>query len=251
MVNNFFTQDEIPYDALQEYGLTKDMVEDLPEGIKQRLLSGKETPPLIFSVESGTDEIKDFAAKINLIRKEDGVVDILFHPQMETLDIDAFRGKAAEQLKQGKVIRTNDVYAQYDETIEQVITMPYILVRHNIEVLQDDMNLTTQQCRELTQGGVVEITRPVNGEEGVNEICSIGIDLNEDKSIRKSKGDSRQWEMEAKLNRIEKYNFGLFGCWVCDNKGCMSYFREEDYTEEIQEVFIRQNNINVNQQKLS
>jgi hypothetical protein len=230
MVSNFFNPQEIPYDILKEYGVTEKMIEDLPEGIKQRFLSGKETAPLELILEDNGDEQKTFFAKISLVRKDDDSIDVMFHPEMNTIDLDSFAGKNAKLLREGKVVHTGDIVAQYDYAIDQIITMPFILVRHNIEVLQDNMSLSAQQCRDLSSGLVVEINRD-------NQTCSIGLDLTEDNAIRTSKGNAQQWASEAKLNKLDKYSFGLYGCWVSDTKGNM-----------IRAAFIKQNNIH-NQQK--
>ena len=114
MVSNFFNPQEIPYDILKEYGVTEKMIEDLPEGIKQRFLSGKETAPLELILEDNGDEQKTFFAKISLVRKDDDSIDVMFHPEMNTIDLDSFAGKNAKLLREGKVVHTGDIVAQYD-----------------------------------------------------------------------------------------------------------------------------------------
>jgi hypothetical protein len=31
----------------------------------------------------------------------------------------------------------------------------------------------------------------------------------------------------------DKYNFGVFGCWTCDDNGNVDYIKEENYSEEM------------------
>ena len=41
-----FTEQEIPFGILERFGLTQEMVEDLPQSIMQKLLSSRWTPVL-------------------------------------------------------------------------------------------------------------------------------------------------------------------------------------------------------------
>lgn len=38
-----------------------------------------------------------------------------------------------------------------------------------------------------------------------------------------------------RTRRVEKYNFGCFGCWVMDEQGNLDYVEEKEYSEEMWE----------------
>lgn len=70
---------------------------------------------------------------------------------------------------------------------------------------------------ELEEGKVV-----TKGEEG--KMFSAGIDLNEETGIRSVNGDAQKWQEEKDGNvMLDKYNFGIYGCWTKDDKGMLSY----------------------------
>ena len=64
------------------------------------------------------------------------------------------------------------------------------------------------------------------------DVLSIGIDLNERTGIRMERGKSFKWNRDRGAG-MDRFNFGLYGCWVKDAKGDLSYVPEDEYTEEI------------------
>ena len=75
-----FSEQEIPYGTLEKFGLTQTMVEDLPQSIMNRLLESRWTPVLPIITEDEYGEKHKAAARIKLVRKTDGSVDVCFAP---------------------------------------------------------------------------------------------------------------------------------------------------------------------------
>ena len=73
-----FTEQEIPFGILERFGLTQEMVEDLPQSIMQKLLSSRWTPVLPIITEDDNEEKHKAYARITLVRKTDGTVDVCF-----------------------------------------------------------------------------------------------------------------------------------------------------------------------------
>jgi hypothetical protein len=67
-----------------------------------------------------------------------------------------------------------------------------------------------------------------------DELVTVGIDLNEKTGIRMVTGDIKRWEQQRN-SQFNRYNFGLFGCWVKDENGLLDYIHEDEYTDEIWE----------------
>ena len=233
-----FTKTDIPYDILEEFGLTRQMINDLPESIMNRLLTGRITPPLPVNDTTQDGEKCSAMAKIALIRKENGNMDVLFWPRMEMLDLDQMPNISEESVKSGKVFRTEKGYAQYNGTIEQIMQVPYRIVLHNIEAIQDTVGLSQKDTDAILKGKPVTIT------EGEYKGCSIGIDLENDNAIRLSKGTTRDWEKEESIDDVKKYNFGVFGCWIRDEKDTLHYMKNSEYENhpDVMEAFEKQNN---------
>ena len=60
----------------------------------------------------------------------------------------------------------------------------------------------------------------------------VAIDLTEKTGVRIQEGlDYR--EVAEHLPEMDRYNFGLYGCWVKDEDGNLDYVHEEDYPDEI------------------
>ena len=88
-----FTQKEIPYDILMKFGLSQIMIDDLPENVTKRFLSGRTTPVLPIVMENAEGETVQSHARISLVRLSDGTVDVCFAPQWEDEDRWGTQGK--------------------------------------------------------------------------------------------------------------------------------------------------------------
>lgn len=218
-----FTKQDIPYEILAGFGLTKQMIDDLPQSVQQKLLTGRNTPPLPVEDRTQDGEPVQAISKIALFRKDNGEMDVYFTPKMELLDISMFPELNAESLKTGKVMRTDRGYAQYNDIIEQVDFVPYGILLHNLENVQELIGFSQKERDTLLKGNPVEI------KDGPYAGCTVGIDLSSDSLVRLSKGGIVEWEREEAENKMQKYNFGIFGCWVCDDSNVMHYVNVQDY----------------------
>lgn len=236
---NHFSETEIPYTILSDFGLTQEMIDDLPQNVMQRLLSSRATPilPLVMENDNG-EKIQSFA-RIKLVRMPDGSVDVSFIPQWREKALEQFEEWQREALLHGDVViielaDKGECYAQYDETIKQVMTVPVKLIEHNLDILADVSQLDEETKSNLKQGKIVEL---LNGND---ETISIGIDLNEMTGCRISDGNAELWRIESKADVLPKYNFGIYGCWMCDEiTNLLSYMPEEEYSESMYEEMKR------------
>lgn len=226
-----FTQKEIPYDILKRFGLTQIMIDDLPENVTKRFLSGRTTPVLPIITENVEGETVQSHARISLVRLSDGSVDVCFVPQWVDEDLKSFTLEQQEKLKLGEVTLADmpgkgRCFVQYDDTISQVMAVPETIIAQNISLLTRSFSISDDAKAELENGGVIEL-------ENNHNILSVGIDLNEATGIRVANGDILAWQEDAKAERLPKYNFGIYGCWMADDENVLSYIAEDDFTEEI------------------
>ena len=82
---DIFSEDEMPYEVLSKYGMTREMIEDLPGMVKNRMLSGRETPSLPFTIVQDNN-IKTVFARVMLFHRENGDVGVYFIPVWERGD---------------------------------------------------------------------------------------------------------------------------------------------------------------------
>lgn len=226
-----FTHEEIPYGTLAKFGLTQEMIDDLPTNVMNRFLSARATPVLPLVMENIEGEKVQSFARVSLVRLNNGAVDVCFAPKWEDEDLNEFSPEQQELLREGKAIKANmpgkgDCYVQLDESINQVMMVPVNIIDQNISVLTRSFNMTEDEQETLQKGDVIEINyRDI--------MISAGIDLNELSGIRIVDGDVIDWQRDAKADKLPKYNFGLFGCWMSDDNNMLSYVPEEEYDEEM------------------
>ena len=119
---------------------------------------------------------------------------------------------------------------KYKESIDSYLHS--ILINKNISLLIRSYGLDDSYKATLENGGVIEIK--VN-----DQVVSAGIDLNEPSGIRTADGDIIAWQQDANADRLPKYSFGLFGCWVADDSNILTYVPEEKYDEDMEREFTR------------
>ena len=236
--NDFFSEQEIPYEVLEQFGLTHEMMEDLPTCIMTRLLSGNETPalPLITRTDDGEETIAH--ARMMLVRTAEGTADVCFIPKWETNELRDYDEEIQQLLRIGKVTVAEvpgrgRCFVQYDEMVGQVVSIPFAIINQNISVEVAGLGIDLGDMKTLTEGEPIAYSN----EKGT---VSMGVDLMNDFGVRITRGDIGEWREEAKAGRLGKYNFGIYGCWLADGFGNLDYVKEDDYTEEMDEELQRQ-----------
>ena len=230
-----FTEQEIPVEKLSNFGITKEMIEDLPVQVKERLLAGRETPLMPIITENVDGEKVMSQARFSLIRVNNGTVDFLFSPRWKANDLEEFTPSQKRTLKAGKVT-IGDVegkglcFLQFDDSIQQVMSVPVGVIRQNISILQQELNLPENITKDVAKGEVVEIT------DDKGNITSLGVDLEQVTGLRAANGNIQTWEKEAGIISLPKYSFGMYGCWVTDENNNMSYVTEDNMTEEMRQL---------------
>lgn len=227
-----FKEDEFPYKTLEKYGLTQEMIEDLPTAALEDLKSGRRSPVLPISVTDEDGNVIHSRTRLKFQRQEDGSVDVLFYPQLKICKLDQYSKEEQDALLIGKAIISRapedeklKCFVQIDRETNNVMYIPTPVIGRNLRSLMDSFHLTSAEI-QVIQGG-----DPMTFMEG-EELVTAGIDLNEKTGIRMMVGDLEKWN-RGRSDAYERYNFGIFGCWVKDDQGNLDYIHEDDYTEEI------------------
>ena len=228
-----FREAELPYDKFEKFGLTQEMIDDLPQIVMRRLMASRETPLLpIITTNMEGKKIKS-EARISLVRLENGSVDIALSPKWESHDLTAFSETQQKALLNGKVIISDvqgkgECYVQYDDTIQQAMSVPVAVIRQNIGIIEKDFTVNSKQSDDFNKGKVIQIV----DERG--NMTSVGIDLQAITGIRTVDGDTLAWQNEAKAEQLPEYSFGIYGCWKTDDYGSMTYVPEKEFTPEME-----------------
>ena len=201
-----FQDSEIPYELLASFGLTQEMVEDLPMKVLEQLLSGQRT----ISIQDSEGKAGNYLARLSLVRAEDGI-DIMLMPYKESTLLEKFGEQQQSILKNGSALYSEQdaLYYQLDASTHQIMSMPSHVIEHNIQVLGKSIDMVSSDVEQLMHGEILCLSKE-------NSPVTIGIDLTEDVGIRIVNGDRVAWEKEVAGENLPLYNFGINGCWVND-----------------------------------
>ena len=232
MDNKTFREDEFPYQTLEQFGLTQEMVEDLPMAVLDDLRNGRRSPVLPIRVTDDDGDTIRCRSRLAFCRQEDDSVDVLFFPQLLRCNLDQYSQEEHDALLSGKAIvstspddGTTKCFVQIDHETNQVIYVPTPVIGRNLRTLMDNFRLSSSEIVVIQDGD------PLSFMEG-DEMVTAGIDLREKTGIRICTGDAQKWK-DAQAERLDRYSFGIFGCWVQADNGELSYIHESDYTQEI------------------
>lgn len=227
-----FTEEEIPYSILEKFGLTQEMVEDLPDESYHDILRGLRSPVLPITVKGEDGTTVSARTRLRVVRDKDGAMDIVFYPRLKRCDLDRFSESEKLYLQRGQAIISGapdggavKCFVQIDRDTNQVMYVPTPVIGRNLSRLADNYHLEAADIAFLQDGEPVVFTD--NGE-----LVTAGIDLTERTGIRIERGDSFKWNRDREP-RMDRYNFGIYGCWIKNDAGDLDYVREEDFTEEI------------------
>lgn len=229
-----FQEEEIPFHILSRFGLTREMLEDLPQSAYMKLRNGMATPVLPIKVELDNGDIALSRSRVRLVRKADGMTNVVFHPKLMYANLSMFTPGQQKALYAGEVIiaeadsgsgSATPAYYQLDPDTAQVISVPVAIVGANLKVLEDSLHLTEAEATGLKKGESLTLAKD-------KEMITFGIDLTAVDGFRYIEGDEKDWRNADKRD-WGKYNFGLNGCWTMDGDGNIDYVNENDYTDEM------------------
>lgn len=234
MKRNTFEEFEIPYSTLEKFGLTHEMVEDLPMFVLDDISNGKPTPVLPIRIKDDDGNTIESKARFALLRGENGNVDVVFYPVLKYAPLEQFDANQQELLKDGKSVMADvtspsgeiiKAFVQIDTETNQVMAVPTAVIGRNMQVLSDELNLSSGEMKILQNGDALSF---VSGEEMV----TVGVDLRNKTGLRFAEGDAQKWQEQGKRD-WDKFTFGCYGCWVMDDDGNLGYVSEDDYTDEL------------------
>lgn len=213
MKRNSFEESEVPYQTLAKFGLTHEMIEDLPMHALDDISNGHPSPVLPVSMEVNEGYSIKSRTRFALVRMADGNVDVMFYPVLNYAPLDKFTKEQQELLKQGKAVVADvdmpdgahiKAFVQIDRETNQVMAVPtpVIVIGRNLQVLSDELSLGGVELKTIQNGETLTF---VIDEEPV----TMGIDLKSDTGIRFANGDGEQWRKEGK-REWDKYTEELW-----------------------------------------
>lgn len=234
MNRNKFSDEEIPYQTLQKFGLTQEMIGDLPIGVLESISKGYRSPVLPIEISDEEGNTYKSRTRYRLFRTEDQRVDVMFFPQLAQADLDRFSPENRNRLQAEKAVvesitpadgSTLQAFIQIDKGTNQILYVPTPVIGRNIQILSEELHLNAAELNCLRNGDPLTVMVK-------DDVITLGVDLNEETGIRLCDGDTQKWKAQEKKD-WDKYNFGCFGCWSMDEQGNLDYIPEEEYTDEM------------------
>ena len=97
-----FHREDYPLDILSEFGLTEEMIYDLPDFVHETIEMGGKSPLLPITIQQPFGETR-LHAKFCLFETENGM-DVLFFPKLKSINLNQFAEHDKKLLLAGKVI---------------------------------------------------------------------------------------------------------------------------------------------------
>lgn len=147
MIRSVFEDDEIPFEVLKRFGLSQEIIEDLPQNVLSGIRDGRRSPvlPICYTCEDGT-KVHD-RARFSLVRDEEtDKVRIMFYPKQTRATLDMFSDSEQALLREGKAIigtmttkdgRDVQAFHQLDADALQVLSVPTPVIGNNLQMLAE------------------------------------------------------------------------------------------------------------------
>ena len=242
-----FHRDQYPLKTLAEFGLTKEMIYDLPDFVHEIIESGGQSPLLPIKIEQPFG-YTHANARFFLINTKEGT-DILFIPKLETVNLDTFTEREKDLLLAGKVIvadinetkrrrnnktitHTIKAFVQLDKDTNSVVYTPTQVIGRNLNAIASEYDISGEELQSIWDGDLITVMDST--EPNMYEPVTIGVDLFSDKGVVIIPGTARRWENIVRRTMPE-YSFGNDGCWV-NKDGELRYVPEDDFTQDIKDA---------------
>lgn len=235
-------QQKFPFAILEGFGLTREMIEDLPKHVIDTICSGGRSPLFPINIPTKYGYISAQAKfRLSPILSEEGTYGLIFYPKMEIAHLDDFTPEEKGLLLEGKailaeisiqekdnpeIIDHEKCFVQIDRDTNHVFYVHAPVIARNLKSADNVIELDPVDFEILKKGGIVTKQEP--------EQISIGIDLMSDTGVFICSGSEDTWKTIVGKT-MPKYYFGLDGCWINDN-GSLRYVREEDFDADIEKA---------------
>jgi len=244
MEEKIFHRDEYPMDILGEFGLTQEMIYDLPDFVHDTIEMGGKSPLLPITIEQPFGVTHAYA-RFSLVDTDEGV-DVLFYPKLREVNLDAFNEMQKRLLLDGKVIVADveenvitdegvedtqfiKAFVQVDKDTNSVIYSPTQVIGRNLNAISNEYDISGDELRRIWDGDLITVTEA--NVQGIKEPVTIGVDLLTDKGVIVVPGTADKWEKSVRRG-MPPYSFGSDGCWV-NRDGRLSYVPDAEFTPDI------------------
>ena len=133
----------LPFPTLERFGLTREMIEDLPMRVLDDICDGRHSPVLPVRVTDEHGGQIESRSRFAFIRMDNGQVDVVFYPALKSSPLERYDEAQQKQLLDGKAIvadvemadgRSSKAFVQIDTETKQVMYVPTPIIARNLDV---------------------------------------------------------------------------------------------------------------------
>ena len=166
-----FEFEELPFPALERFGLTREMIEDLPMHVLDDICNGRHSPVLPVRITDEKGERIESRIRFDIIRMDNGQADVVFYPALKSSPLERYDEAQQKQLLAGKAIvadvemadgRSSKAFVQIDAGTKQVMYVPTPIIARNLKVLAEVMRLGAVEINGMQHGEPLTVV--VDGE---------------------------------------------------------------------------------------
>ena len=156
-----FSEEEVPYGILEQFGLTREMIGDLPVNVLQAIHSGRRSPILPIRVDDSEGNTIHARTRFSLVRREDGTADVLFYPVLVESRLERFNEEQKQRLLEGKPVIAPmqgdsdtpvQAFHQIDSGTKQILSVPTPVIGRNLQIIADEFHLSHAEINCLRVG---------------------------------------------------------------------------------------------------
>lgn len=188
----------LPYQKFAQIGITPDLVDSLPDNVKNTLLAGGLSPVIYGDFQYQNGAVVSMPMKLQLATDNNGNTVLLAYPiYKEVKNHIGLSKKTFARLEKGEVIVDKDFYLQRDPQTNCILMAKKedMLLDEKMAQFEkvNDIELGLEQKKQFAAGKPVELE--VGGEKVV-----VGLDLRTPESFRTLDGDMKEWERQRAID---------------------------------------------------
>ncbi len=208
--------EQIPFEKFARIGITKKDFAQMPDLLREAILSGQLTPMLRLRVPAIHGREMEIPMKIQLVYDKNEQLQLLTYQMHRHLDnrlrlndaeLERVRGGEAIQKEFHRGTDRTLRYVQLDKETNCLIYRDVATVKMNKKLQElekvKDIALGINQRQAATEG------KPVELEVG-HEKVTVGVDLREPQGFKVVKGDMEEWKRQEAI-RYDDANEGYMG----------------------------------------
>lgn len=213
-----FKEEEIPFNELEEVGITKEEFYNLPIHIINSIMLGRLSPVMLLKIKVDGN-VYNVKGKFAFERRKDSSVCLKLYPINKKFPYqETFSAEEIQMLREGRIIKAKILdggkkvlsYIQLDPEINTLVSIPVGKVF--IPSLFLGEKLTSEEIEKIKSGDLLEIDK-----NGVKSVITIDL-LKSDNLLLIERLSAEEWRKQRAIE-WDRITPGATGYWLTSENG--------------------------------